>query len=72
MPVVSKYKVGGAGCGACILKIQKIIKPLNGVDDAKFDLKTSTLTVFGEHDSSEVLAAMVAGNFTAEPEADAG
>ncbi|VAW71231.1 hypothetical protein MNBD_GAMMA10-335 [hydrothermal vent metagenome] len=44
--VISKYKVGGASCGACILKIQKIIKLLKGVEDAKFDLKTSTLTVF--------------------------
>ncbi len=71
MPIISKYKVGGAGCGACILKIQKMIKPVKGVEDVQFDLKAATLTVTGEHDSNDVIAAMAAGNFTAEPEVGA-
>ncbi len=64
MPGVTVYKVGGAGCGACILKIQNVIKPLAGVDDAKFDLKHNTLTVTGQHNQNDVVAAMESGKFT--------
>jgi copper chaperone CopZ len=60
------YKVGGAGCGACILKIKNIVEPLNGVDTAKFDLKHSTLTVTGQHNHVDVITAMAGGKFTAE------
>jgi copper chaperone CopZ len=60
------YKVGGAGCGACILKIKNIVEPLAGVADARFDLKHNTLTVTGEHDENDVIAAMKTGKFTAE------
>jgi len=60
------YKVGGAGCGACILKIQNIVKPLTGVEDAKFNLKNNTLTVIGQHEHDDVVTAMAGGKFTAE------
>ena len=60
------YKISGAGCGACILKIQNLIKPLAGVEDASFDLKHNTLTITGSPNHDEVIAAMQSGNFTAE------
>lgn len=60
------YKVGGAGCGACILKIKNIVEPLTGVSEAKFDLKHNTLTVTGEHNENDVIVAMTTGKFTAE------
>ena len=60
------YKVGGAGCGACILKIKNIVEPLAGVSEAKFDLKHNTLTVTGKHDENDVITAMAKGKFTAE------
>jgi len=65
MSSVTVYKVGGAGCGACILKIQNIVKPLSGVDDAKFDLKNNALTVTGQHNQDDVITAMESGKFTA-------
>ena len=66
MAEITFYKVGGAGCGACILKIKNIVEPLVGVSAAKFDLKHNILTVMGEHDENDVIAAMVTGKFTAE------
>jgi copper chaperone CopZ len=66
MSEVTVYKVGGAGCGACILKIRNIVEPLIGVDTAKFDLKHNTLTVTGQHNHNDVITAMAGGKFTAE------
>lgn len=66
MSDITVYKVGGAGCGACILKIKNIVEPLDGVVQAKFDLKHNTLTVNGKHDHDEVIAAMSGGKFTAD------
>ena len=69
MSDIAIYKVGGAGCAACILKIQNIVKPLTGIETARFDLKNSTLTVTGLHKQDDVITAMGAGGFTAELEA---
>ncbi|VAW53622.1 hypothetical protein MNBD_GAMMA06-261 [hydrothermal vent metagenome] len=66
MSETTVYKVGGAGCGACILKIKNIVEPLAGVDEANFDLKYNTLTVTGKHNQEDVVAAMASGKFTAE------
>ena len=66
MSKVTVYKVGGAGCGACILKIKNIVEPLAGVVEAKFDLKHNTLTVTGQHNYDDVITAMSGGKFTAE------
>jgi len=66
MSDITVYKVGGAGCGACILKIRNIVEPLAGVVEAKFDLKYNTLTVIGQHNHDDVIAAMAGGKFTAE------
>lgn len=66
MAEVTTYKIGGAGCGACILKIKHIVEPLNGVEEAKFDLKHNTLTVTGAHNHEDVICAMSGGKFTAE------
>jgi len=63
---VTIYKVGGAGCGACILKIKNIVEPLAGVEEARFDLKYNTLTVTGQHSENDVVAAMAGGKFTVE------
>ena len=60
------YKVGGAGCSVCILKILNIVKPLANVDDAKFDLKHNTLTVIGKPNQNDVITAMESGKFTAK------
>ena len=65
MSEITVYKVGGAGCGACILKIKNIVEPLDGVEEAKFDLKHNTLTVTGQHNHDDVIAAMSGGKFTA-------
>ena len=66
MTIKTIYKIGGAGCGACILKIKNIVEPIKGVEEAKFDLKHNTLTVIGEHNHDDVVSAMSNGKFTAE------
>jgi copper chaperone CopZ len=66
MSEITVYKVGGAVCGACILKIRNIVEPLDGIEEAKFDLKHNTLTVTGQHNHGDVIAAMAGGKFTAE------
>jgi len=66
MSEITVYKVGGAGCGACILKVKNIVEPLNGVEEAKFDLKYNTLTVTGKHNHNDVVAVMSGWKFTAE------
>ncbi len=66
MPEITVYTVGGVGCGACILKIRNIVEPLDGVKEAKFDLKHNKLTVTGQHNNGDVIAAMEGGKFTAE------
>ena len=66
MSEVIVYKVGGAGCGACILKIKNIVEPIAGVEKAKFDLKYNTLSVTGQHNHDDVISAMSGGKFTAE------
>jgi len=66
MSEITVYKVAGAGCGACILKIRNIVQPLDGVEEAKFDLKHNTLTVTGQHNHDDVITAMSGGKFTAE------
>lgn len=66
MSEVTTYNVSGAGCGACILKIKKLVEPLPGVEQAVFSLKENTLTVTGKHNPDDVIAAMSGGKFTAE------
>lgn len=66
MSIKTIYKVGGAGCGACILKIKNIVEPIVGVEEAKFDLKHNTLTVIGKHNHADVISAMSTGKFSAE------
>jgi len=66
MEKLIQYKIGGAGCGACILKIQNLIKPIAGVESVKFDLKTGTLSITGQHAYDDVVKAMEAGKFSAE------
>jgi copper chaperone CopZ len=38
----------GEMCGGCAKKIEKKLKPMEGVRDLRFDLKAKTVTVFPE------------------------
>ncbi len=50
--MISRYRVMGMGCEACVKRIEKAVFALEGVERALVDLSSETLTV--EYDESKV------------------
>ncbi len=59
------YKIEGIYCAMGVIKIQKKLKAVNGVDEAKFDLKTCIATVDGEPQDSDIIHAIEKAGFKA-------
>ncbi len=48
------YRIEGIYCAMGVVKIQKKLKTVAGVDDAKFDLKTCIATVEGNPQDNDI------------------
>jgi len=59
------YKIDGIYCAMGVVKIQKKLKAVSGVDDAKFDLKTCIATVDGEPKDSDIIHVIEEAGFKA-------
>lgn len=59
------YKIEGIYCAMGMIKIQKKLKAVSGVDDAKFDLKTCIATVDGEPQDSDIIHVIEEAGFKA-------
>jgi len=59
------YKIEGIYCAMGVIKIQKKLKAINGVSDAKFDLKTCIATVEGEPQDSDIFSVVTEAGFKA-------
>jgi len=59
------YKIEGIYCAMGVIKIQKKLKAISGVDDAKFDLKTCIATVDGEPQDSDIIHIIEEAGFKA-------
>src|SRR5699024_273794 len=62
---VHYFQVEGMTCGKCEAKIEKVTTASNGALEAKANRHTKTLTVVGDIDPAEVVAAVNAENYTA-------
>jgi len=59
------YKIEGIYCAMGVIKIQKKLKAVSGVSDAKFDLKTCIATVDGEAQDSDIIQVIEDAGFKA-------
>lgn len=57
------YKIDGIYCAMGVIKIQKKLKAVSGVSDAKFDLKTCIATIDGEPQDSDILNVIEESGF---------
>jgi len=57
------YKIDGIYCAMGVIKIQKKLKAIRGVKDAKFDLKTCIATVNGEPNEEDIFNAVKDSGF---------
>lgn len=52
------YTIEGTEYGHCILKIRKLLLPLNGIDSVDLNLKNRTIKVTGWHNQVSVITKM--------------
>ena len=58
-----KYKVGGMACGGCSASVERALKVLPGVENAKVDHITGIAVVVGEVGSATIAAAIENAGF---------
>jgi len=63
--VTKTYRIEGIYCAMGVVKIQKKLKAVSGVNDAKFDLKTCIATVDGEPTDSDIIHVIENAGFKA-------
>ena len=61
--MIKTYKIEGIYCAMGVIKIQKKLKAIAGVDNAKFDLKTCIATVEGEQHDHDVINVIEEAGF---------
>ncbi len=70
MPPVLTFHVEGMACSGCVERVEKAIRGMPSVTDAKVDLaaKRAVVTFAGTPDAKAVIAAIVAAGYEAAPE----
>lgn len=67
-----KYKVSGMSCAACVSRVEKSVKALEGVEDCQVNLLLGTMSVAGDVESGAVISAVKAAGYGASLEGEDG
>jgi copper ion binding protein len=62
----TKYKISGMTCNHCVMRVEKAINSIDGVDKVKVSLAKGMAKVKGEHSSQELIEAVQAAGYKAE------
>lgn len=66
----ARWTISGMTCGACATRLERVVAKVDGVEGARVDLSTETLTVCGEVDDEALRAAVTRAGFTGAPRAE--
>lgn len=53
-----KYKVSGMSCAACVARVEKSVRAVEGVDGCEINLLLGTMSVSGNADSERIISAV--------------
>ena len=62
----TKYKISGMTCNHCVMRVEKAINSVEGVDKVKVSLAKGLAKVKGEHSSQELIEAVQEAGYEAE------
>ncbi len=62
---MEKYKVTGMSCAACVARVERAVKSLNGVDSCAVNLLTGTMSVDGAVQCDEIIRAVQGAGYDA-------
>ena len=69
---MEKYNVTGMSCAACSASVEKAVKKVKGVEKCTVSLLTNSMTVDGQYDSEELIAAVKKAGYNAFTAKDTG
>ena len=67
---MEKYIVEGMSCAACVARVEKAVRGVDGVSDCAVSLLTNSMTVKGEAKSEEIIGAVFKAGYTARSYSD--
>ena len=62
----TKYKISGMTCNHCVMRVEKAINSVDGVDKVKVSLAKGLAKVKGEHLSQKLVEAVQEAGYKAE------
>jgi Cu2+-exporting ATPase len=62
---MQKYQVIGMSCAACSARVERAVRPIDGVEDCAVSLLTNTLSVHGQVSPDVVMQAVKQAGYTA-------
>jgi len=62
----TKYKISGMTCNHCVMRVEKAINSVEGVDKVKVSLAKGLAKVKGEHSSQELAKAVQEAGYNAQ------
>lgn len=63
---MKKFRVNGMTCSACVARVEKVVKSVDGVEDCVVSLLTNSMTVEGSFSEKEVIKRVTDAGYTAE------
>lgn len=65
-----KYKVSGMSCAACVARVERAVKTLDGVSSCEVNLLLGTMDVAGDVSSDEISDAVKRAGYSAVPDGE--
>ena len=62
---MEKYEISGMTCSACVARVERAIKAVDGVEDCAVSLLTHSATVYGSADEQGVISAVQSAGYNA-------
>ena len=62
---MEKYEISGMTCSACVARVERAIKGVDGVEDCAVSLLTHSATVYGSADEQGVISAVQSAGYNA-------
>lgn len=62
---MEKFNVTGMSCAACVSRVEKAVKKVEGVTECSVSLLTNSMTVEGEASESDIISAVTAAGYGA-------
>ncbi len=63
-----KFKVRGMSCAACVARVEKAVRSVEGVSDCEVNLLLGSMRVKGDAEEEAILSAVKAGGYEAIPQ----